>query len=212
MSTFADRGVSRGQRGGSPTVVNLSFQDRVPDPLLLKKSSSAWNRTRDLWICSQELWPLSQNVYDKKQGFHSLNINLYRETNDVVRTFCAHLPNTPTRITNYVYVALCWTRILQLRFGRQSIDSRHTDTDTQTDSSALRGPWHHSSTTKLVSHTFTLKGEYNLEMSANLSSNIKQLNTKYVRFEVFTAVTMKNGVFWDVTPCGSCKNQRFERT
>jgi hypothetical protein len=28
----------------------------------------------------------------------------------------------------------------------------------------------------------------------------------YVRFEVFTAVTMKNGVCWDVTPCGSCKN------
>jgi hypothetical protein len=23
-----------------------------------------------------------------------------------------------------------------------------------------------------------------------------------VRFEVFTAVTMKNGVFWVVTPCG----------
>jgi hypothetical protein len=30
-----------------------------------------------------------------------------------------------------------------------------------------------------------------------------------VRFEVFTAVAMKNGVFWDVTPCGSCKNRRF---
>jgi hypothetical protein len=29
------------------------------------------------------------------------------------------------------------------------------------------------------------------------------------RFEVFTAVTMKNGVFWVVTPCGSCKNRRF---
>jgi hypothetical protein len=28
MSTFVDRGVSRGQRGGSPTVVNLSFLDR----------------------------------------------------------------------------------------------------------------------------------------------------------------------------------------
>jgi hypothetical protein len=26
----------------------------------------------------------------------------------------------------------------------------------------------------------------------------------YVRLEVFTAVTMQNGVFWDVTPCGSC--------
>jgi hypothetical protein len=31
-----------------------------------------------------------------------------------------------------------------------------------------------------------------------------------VRFEFFTAaVTMKNAVFWDVTPCGSCKNRRF---
>jgi hypothetical protein len=28
MPTFVDRGVSRGQRGGSPTVVNLSFLDR----------------------------------------------------------------------------------------------------------------------------------------------------------------------------------------
>jgi hypothetical protein len=32
----------------------------------------------------------------------------------------------------------------------------------------------------------------------------------YESFEVFTAVTMKNGVFWDVTPCDSCKNRRFE--
>jgi hypothetical protein len=30
----------------------------------------------------------------------------------------------------------------------------------------------------------------------------------HVRFEVFTA-TLKNGVFWDVRPCGSCKNRRF---
>jgi hypothetical protein len=34
----------------------------------------------------------------------------------------------------------------------------------------------------------------------------------YVRFEVFTAVTMKNGVFLDVTPCGSCKNRCFVGT
>jgi hypothetical protein len=32
-------------------------------------------------------------------------------------------------------------------------------------------------------------------------------NEKYcVRLEVFMAVNMQNGVFWDVTPCGSCKN------
>jgi hypothetical protein len=30
-----------------------------------------------------------------------------------------------------------------------------------------------------------------------------------VRFGVFTAVIMKNALFWDVTLCGSCKNRRF---
>jgi hypothetical protein len=33
-----------------------------------------------------------------------------------------------------------------------------------------------------------------------------------VGFEVFTAVTMKNAVFLDVMPCGSCKNRRFGGT
>jgi hypothetical protein len=61
-----------------PTVVNLYFLDRsryiffqvapqlfsrgwvdpVPNPLLFRKSGSAENETRDLWICSQKLWPL----------------------------------------------------------------------------------------------------------------------------------------------------------
>jgi hypothetical protein len=31
----------------------------------------------------------------------------------------------------------------------------------------------------------------------------------HLRFEVLTEVNMKNGVFWDATPCGSCKNRRF---
>jgi hypothetical protein len=74
VPTFADRGVSRGQRDGSPTVVNLSFLNRsryfsfiyshkvwvdpVADPLLLRKSGNAGNRIRNLWVCSQEVWPL----------------------------------------------------------------------------------------------------------------------------------------------------------
>jgi hypothetical protein len=33
-----------------------------------------------------------------------------------------------------------------------------------------------------------------------------------VRFEVFTAVTLKNGIFWDVMTYGSCKNRCFEGT
>jgi hypothetical protein len=31
----------------------------------------------------------------------------------------------------------------------------------------------------------------------------------YVRFEVFTAVNMKNTIFWYVMPCGSYKNRHF---
>jgi hypothetical protein len=32
---------------------------------------------------------------------------------------------------------------------------------------------------------------------------------EYVRLEIFMAVTMKNAIFWDDTPCGSSKNRRF---
>jgi hypothetical protein len=38
--------------------------------------------------------------------------------------------------------------------------------------------------------------------------NIKE----YLRFEVFTEVTMKNSVLWDVTLRGFCKNRRFGGT
>jgi hypothetical protein len=59
-------------------------------------------------------------------------------------------------------------------------------------------------------------------LTANRICSSNQSNTRYeavgskvtafVRFEIFTAVTMKNGVFWDVMPCGSCKNRRFGGT
>jgi hypothetical protein len=78
VPTFADGGVSHGRRGRNPTTVNLSFLDLsryfffqvashltsrgwvdpVSEPLLLRKSGIAGNRTRDLWVCSRELWPL----------------------------------------------------------------------------------------------------------------------------------------------------------
>jgi hypothetical protein len=40
---------------------------------------------------------------------------------------------------------------------------------------------------------------------------LREEQTEGVRFEVFTAVTVKN-IFWDVSPCDSCKNQRFGGT
>jgi hypothetical protein len=48
--------------------------DTVPDPLLLRKSGSAGNRTPDLWICIQELWPLDH------RGGPSHFINSYKIT------------------------------------------------------------------------------------------------------------------------------------
>jgi hypothetical protein len=36
--------------------------DSVPDPLLIRKSGSARNRTQDLWIRKQELWPLDHRA------------------------------------------------------------------------------------------------------------------------------------------------------
>jgi hypothetical protein len=78
VPTFADRGVSHGQRDGNQTDIFLGFLEGsryfifqvpphvcslcwvkpVPDPLLLRKSGSTGNRTWDLWVCKQELWPL----------------------------------------------------------------------------------------------------------------------------------------------------------
>jgi hypothetical protein len=38
------------------------------------------------------------------------------------------------------------------------------------------------------------------------------VNERFVRFEVFTAVTMNNAVFWDVASCKYCVNRRFGGT
>jgi hypothetical protein len=47
------------------------------------------------------------------------------------------------------------------------------------------------------------------ENKMNSSHGVESI---HVRFEVFTAVNMKNGVFWDVTQWDSCKNRRFRGT
>jgi hypothetical protein len=42
--------------------------------------------------------------------------------------------------------------------------------------------------------------------------NIYETKLNGIRFEVFTAVTMKNAVFWDVAPCRYFVNRRFGGT
>jgi hypothetical protein len=45
-----------------------------------------------------------------------------------------------------------------------------------------------------------------------LSSGILKTRKHNVRFDVFTAVTMKNAIFWDVASCRPCVNRRFGGT
>jgi hypothetical protein len=54
--------------------------------------------------------------------------------------------------------------------------------------------------------------ECNIYRGADVGLSHTVVTANVVRFEGFTAVTVKNRVFWDVTPCGSCENRRFGGT
>jgi len=55
--------------------------DPVPDPLLLRKSGSAGDRTRDLCICRQKLWPL-----DHRGGLNLDHRELYVKLVTILKT------------------------------------------------------------------------------------------------------------------------------
>jgi hypothetical protein len=61
---------------------------------------------------------------------------------------------------------------------------------------------------KTAESVFRAEGKY----AFILQRDALALSLNYIIFEVFTAVTMKNGVFWNVMRCGSCKNRRFGGT
>jgi hypothetical protein len=51
----------------SSSVDLRGWVDPVPDLLLLRKSASAGNQSRELWICSQELWPLDHRGHRRNE-------------------------------------------------------------------------------------------------------------------------------------------------
>jgi hypothetical protein len=51
-----------------------------------------------------------------------------------------------------------------------------------------------------------------IELVINIPSYLSKINFNIVRFEVFTAVTMKKAGFWDVAPCRNGVNRRFGGT
>jgi len=66
-------------------LTSRGWVDPVPDPLLLGKSGSAGDRTRDLCICSQKLWSL-----DHRGGLRLI----FTKEKDIIkikrRTFLSH--------------------------------------------------------------------------------------------------------------------------
>jgi hypothetical protein len=65
--------------------LSLGWVDPVSDPLLLRKSGSAGNRTRNLWACSQELWPLHHR---RSWTERSPNITNYGKTLPFTKIVC----------------------------------------------------------------------------------------------------------------------------
>jgi hypothetical protein len=59
-----------------------------------------------------------------------------------------------------------------------------------------------------LSMSLRLEGSSLLYNCSSLTTGLQNLHS-HVRFEVFTAVTMNNSVFWDVTPCKSCVKRRL---
>jgi hypothetical protein len=79
MAKFVDRGVSRGQRGGTPTAVNLFSRS---EPLLFFQvaphlSSQGLSRPRSRhWFCSQEVSPLEHRHRQIMILYNKLPINI----------------------------------------------------------------------------------------------------------------------------------------
>jgi hypothetical protein len=55
-------------------------------------------------------------------------------------------------------------------------------------------------------------GELGTTLAVTSNRRTLLIMVNVVRFDVLTAMTMKRGVFWDVTPCDSCKNRRLGGT
>jgi hypothetical protein len=64
----------------APQLYSRCWVDRVPEPLLLRKSGSTGNQTQGLWICSQKLWPL-----DYRRGIRHTECNIWN-------VFAAYVP------------------------------------------------------------------------------------------------------------------------
>jgi hypothetical protein len=89
--------------------------DPVPDPLLLRKSGSAGNQTRDLWICSQEVWPLD---HSGGQQFLKEYLKMNLRQRNLYRAFSSLHASRPRML--YLYVHACYVSNLCLHLTKST--------------------------------------------------------------------------------------------
>jgi hypothetical protein len=68
--------------------------DPVPDPLLLRRSGSAGNLTRDFWICSQEVWLLDHRgglFHNYTPEIRSATLQLFSWLRNSLRLTASHI-------------------------------------------------------------------------------------------------------------------------
>jgi hypothetical protein len=77
VPTFVDRGVSRGQRGGSPVVVNLSFLDRKITIITILKAYN-WKRAQYGIRFNKFFWIACLHLLFLNTNGSSWNLNNFR--------------------------------------------------------------------------------------------------------------------------------------
>ena len=86
--------------------------DPVPDPLLLRKSGSVGDRTRDLCICGQKLWPLDH------RGGHKCIYTVYKCKAIPLQAWTGPEGSRKLRFPDFVTTAQDGGRLSALRTGR----------------------------------------------------------------------------------------------
>jgi hypothetical protein len=74
----------------APQLYSRGWVEPIPNPLFLRKSGSAGNRTQDLWICSPELWPLDHREMNRFSN--KAVLFLYAEPYAVLRIANGYTP------------------------------------------------------------------------------------------------------------------------
>jgi hypothetical protein len=94
----------------APQLYSGGWVDPVSDPLLLRKSGSAGNRTRGLWTCNQKFWPL-----DHRGGHWGRNVLTFKFYNFLVKFLTFLSPSSVTSVWMHLGIVL-WRAASRRRF------------------------------------------------------------------------------------------------